>query len=133
MNLSDIALPTNRKFGFFFSGVFLIASTYFYIREITTASYSLAVLSIILLIITLVKADILFPLNKLWMHFGLLLGKIISPIVLGVIFFALFTPVSLAMRLFGRDELRLCFKQKDSYWIPRESDPTETDAFKNQF
>ena len=83
--------------------------------------------------ITVVRADILFPLNKLWMRFGLLLGKIISPIVLGIIFFALFTPVSLAMRLFGRDELRLCFKQKNSYWIPRESDPTETDAFKNQF
>lgn len=133
MNLSHIALPTNRKFGFFFSGVFLIASAYFYIRESTVAAYSLAILSILLLIITLVRADILFPFNKLWMRFGLLLGKIISPIVLGVIFFALFTPVSLAMRLFGRDELRLCFKQKNSHWIPRESDPTETDAFKHQF
>ena len=133
LNLSDIELPSNRKFGFFFSGVFFAASAYFYIGESAIDAYSLAILGILFLTITLVRADILLPLNKLWMRFGLLLGKIVSPIVLGIIFFALFTPVSLTMRLFGRDELRLRFKQKNSHWIPRDSAPTQTDAFKHQF
>jgi len=133
MNLSDIELPSNSKFGFFFSGVFLTASAYFYIGESAIAAYSLAILGILFLAITLVRADILLPLNKLWMRLGLLIGKIVSPIVWGIIFFALFTSVGLAMRLFGRDELRLRFKQKNSHWIPRDSSPTQTDAFKNQF
>ena len=133
MNLSEIELPSNRKFGFFFSGVFLAASAYFYIGESATVAYSLAALGILFLAITLIKADTLLPLNKLWMRFGLLLGMIVSPIVLGIIFFGLFTPISLAMRLFGRDELRLRFKQKSSHWIPRGSTNTQTESFKNQF
>lgn len=133
MNLSDIELPSNRKFGFFFSGVFLVASVYFFIGESATAAYSLAALGVVFLIITIVRADVLLPLNKLWMRFGLLLGMIVSPIVLGVIFFGLFTPISLAMRLFGRDELRLRFKKTRSHWIPRDTANTQTDAFKNQF
>ena len=133
MNLSEIELPSNRKFGFFFSSVFLAASAYFYIGESATFTYSLATLGILFLAITLIKADTLHPLNKLWMRFGLLLGMVVSPIVLGIIFFGLFTPFSLVMRLFGRDELRLRFKQKSSYWIPRSSTNTQTDSFKNQF
>ena len=133
MNLSEIEIPTNRKFGFFFSGVFFSASAYFYIGENLTVAYSLAALSIVFLAITIVRADALLPLNKVWMRFGLLLGMVVSPIVLGVIFFGLFTPISLAMRLFGRDELRLRFKQKSSHWIPRGSTNTQTESFKNQF
>lgn len=133
MNLSDIELPSNQKFGLFFSGIFLAASTYFYIGESMANSYLLAVLGILFLITSLVKADILLPLNKLWMRLGLLLGMIVNPIVLGVIFFGLFTPISLAMRLFRRDELRLRFKHKSSHWIPRDSNLTQTDTFKNQF
>ena len=118
---------------FFFSGVFLVASVYFFIGESATVAYSLAALGVVFLIITIVRADVLLPLNKLWMRFGLLLGMIVSLIVLGVIFFGLFTPISLAMRLFGRDELRLRFKKTRSHWIPRDTANTQTDAFKNQF
>ena len=133
MNFSDIELPSNRKFGFFFSGVFFAFGAYFYLVNITTASYSLVALGLLFLIVTLIKADAFLPLNKLWMRFGLLLGMIISPIVLGIIFFGLFTPISILMRLFGRDELRIRFKQKASHWIPRESASLQSDAFKHQF
>ena len=133
MNLSDIDLPSNQKFGFFFSGLFFIASAYFHLEESAKASYSFAVLGALFLLVTLLKADALLPFNKLWKQFGLLLGMIVSPIVLGVIFFGLFTPISLAMRLFGRDELRLRFKKKESHWIPRESESTQYDTFRHQY
>ena len=86
----------------------------------------------IFLLITLIKSDALLPLNKLWMRFGLLLGMIVSPIVLGVIFFGLFTPIAMLMRLSGRDELRLKFTQKASHWISR-GEPIKSESFKHQF
>ncbi|MDB2564391.1 SxtJ family membrane protein, partial [Amylibacter sp.] len=71
-------------------------------------------------------------LNKLWMSFGFLLGKIVSPLIIGIIFFALFTPIAVVMRLFGRDELRLRFKSKESHWINREIS-MQPNSFRNQF
>jgi len=73
MKFSEIELPSNRKFGFFFSGVFFTIGAYFYLEENTTASYSFAVMSLLFLIVTLIKADALLPVNKLWIRFGLLL------------------------------------------------------------
>ncbi len=72
-------------------------------------------------------------LNKLWFQFGLLLGRIVSPLVLGVIFFGILTPVSLFTRLFGRDELRLKRSAGNSYWILRAPPGPAKDSFKNQF
>jgi len=133
MNFSDIEIPSNRKFGFFFTAVFVIAGIYFLKQNSTLIAYTFLALAITFLCVTLVKADALLPLNKLWMRFGLLLGMIVSPIVLGVIFFGLFTPVSLLMRLFGRDELRLKLSKRTSHWKERSSGNTQTDAFKHQF
>ena len=66
------------------------------------------------------------------MKFGILLGMIVSPIVMGLIFFGLFTPIAMLMRLFGRDELRLSLKKKKTHWINRKS-LKEFDLFKKQF
>lgn len=74
----------------------------------------------------------LAPLNRAWFHLGELMGKIVSPVVLGIIFFGLLTPISLLTRLLGRDELRLKRRAVNSYWIDRASGPTG-DSFKNQF
>jgi len=127
----NVELPSNRKFGFFFTFVFLAAGSFFYFTAATVAAFILFFLSGSFLAATLLKADILLPLNKLWMRFGLLLGMIVSPIVLGLIFFGLFTPIALVMRLAGRDELRLRFRKKSSHWIAREPVPGE--SFKHQF
>tara|TARA_Y100000813_G_C23886605_1_gene222876 strand:+ start:261 stop:551 length:291 start_codon:yes stop_codon:yes gene_type:complete len=86
----------------------------------------------IFLIITITNAKILLPLNKLWMKLGILLGIIISPIIMGIIFFGIFTPIAFLMRLSGRDELRLHFKKKKTYWIDRKT-LNEFDFFKKQF
>ena len=130
--IKDIDLPSNHKFGYFFTFVFLIASIYFYIRHVNLFFYIFFTTSIIFFFITLIAADILKPLNKLWMIFGLILGKIISPIVMGVIFFIIFTPIGVIMRLFGRDELRLSLKYKDTYWIKRNQN-IQSNSFRNQF
>ena len=132
MKFSEIELPSNRKFGIFFTFVFALAAAYFYNSDIMTWAYLFSATSFIFLVITLVKDELLLPLNKLWMRFGLLLGIIVSPIVLGVIFFGLFTPIAMLMRLSGRDELKLKFSRKASHWISR-SEPIKSGSFKNQF
>ena len=132
MKFSEIELPSNRKFGFFFSFVFALVAAYFYFSTNVSWAYVFIATALIFLIITLIKSDALLPLNKLWMRFGLLLGMIVSPIVLGIIFFELFTPIAILMRLSGRDELRLKFTQKASHWISR-GEPIKSESFKNQF
>ena len=125
-------LPSNRKFGLFFTAVFLAASVYFYIQANAIFVFTFGGLAIIFLLVTIVRAEVLLPLNKLWMGLGHLIGMFVSPLVLGFIFFGIFTPIGFIMRLFGRDELRLQFKEKRSYWIKREIDQ-EFHSFKNQF
>jgi hypothetical protein len=132
MKISKIDLPSNKKFGTFFFLVFFATSIFFYLKEIEIAMYSFLTLSIILLIITFIKADMLLPLNKLWMKFGLLLGMIISPFVLGIIFFGLFTPIGILFKLIGRDELCLNFKKQLSYWTKRDVS-IRNEPFKDQF
>ena len=132
LNKTNLKLPSNRRFGFFFTFVFAVAAAYFYYSANISWAYVFIVATLIFLLITLVKSDALLPLNKLWMRFGLLLGMIVSPIVLGTIFFGLFTPIAMLMRLSGRDELRLKFTQKASHWISR-GEPIKSESFKHQF
>ena len=132
MKFSEIELPTNKKFGFFFTFVFAVASVYFYNAIYILWACTFGFASLTFLVITVARAEILLPLNKLWMRFGYLLGMIISPIVLGIIFFGLFTPIAYGMRLSGRDELRLKFSEKQSHWISR-SELIKSQSFKYQF
>jgi polyferredoxin len=133
MKFSDVKLPSNRKFGFFFAAVFAIAGFYFFSEKSVVLSYALSGLSALFIIVTFLKADLLLPLNKLWMRIGLLLGMIVSPIVLGILFFGLFTPISLLMKLFGRDELRLKLKVQESHWKLKDAAPSQPEGFKQQF
>jgi energy-coupling factor transporter transmembrane protein EcfT len=133
MKLSDIQLPPNHKFGLFFTAIFEVIGLYLLTENCLSAAYTFFSLSLIFAIITFAKADLLLPLNKLWMRFGLLLGMIVSPIVLGVIFFGLFTPISMLMKLFGRDELRLKLSDRKSHWKNRLEETSQTNSFKNQF
>ncbi len=132
MKYSEIKLPSNRKFGFFFSTIFLLASFYSYFIDSEIMVYLFLTIFGILLIITIINADILFPLNKLWMKFGILLGMVFGPIVMGIIFFGIFTPIAVLMRFLGRDELRLRLKKQKTYWINRQT-LNKIDCFKKQF
>jgi hypothetical protein len=125
-------LPSNKKFGYFFTILFVLIGLYSLSREENIFGCVLFVIAFLFFLATLLDADILLPLNKLWMSFGALLGTIVNPIVLGLIFFGMVAPMAVAMRLCRRDELRLRFCHKASHWITR-SEPIETESFKNQF
>ena len=127
-----IKLPSNKKFGYFFTFLFALVTTYFFVKGIEAWAYFFLIIVVIFFIITITKAEILLPLNKIWMRFGLVLGLIVSPLVLGLIFFCIFTPLAFLMRLSGRDELRLKIKNKTSHWIPRD-ELRQGDFFRRQF
>ncbi len=132
MKFADIELPSNKKFGLFFAIVFLLLATYFYIQNNITLVAIFASLFFIFMFISYSMPQLLLPLNKIWMRFGFLLGMIISPIVLGVIFFCIFTPISLLMKIFQRDELRIKLKKRETFWKDRDYNSVTT-IFKNQF
>ena len=127
----NIELPSNKKFGYFFSFIFALVATYFFVNSIQSWAYFFAITTAIFFILTVIKPEVLLPLNKIWMRFGLLLSMIVSPLVLGLIFFCLFSPLAFLMRLNGRDELRLKFNKKTSHWILRNE--SSQGDFRRQF
>ena len=117
--MDEIKLGSNRSFGIVFFIVFVLIATYPLINQGEVRIWSL-IISFLFLFLGLLNSKILTPLNKLWFRFGLFLGKIISPIVMGVIFFLVVTPIGLLMRFFGKDVLNLKInKKKSSYWIEK--------------
>tara|TARA_B100000795_G_C22575337_1_gene351652 strand:+ start:276 stop:677 length:402 start_codon:yes stop_codon:yes gene_type:complete len=133
MRNQKIDLPENKKFGFFFSFIFLLACIYFYFSANQSLSYVFLSFSVIFFGVSLCKPVILKPLNKLWFLFGMLLSRIVSPIVLGVIFFIILSPVAILTRAFGRDILKLKKGNIDSYWRQRIDSDFDKQSFTNQF
>ena len=135
MNITEIELPSNKKFGYFFAAVFFLIAAYFYIINSLMLSAISVSMSLIFLVSTFFNDALLLPLNKLWMRFGLLLSIIVSPIIMGIIFFGLFTPMSLIMRLFRRDELRIRLNKNKTHWIFRDFPEGKelSDSFKHQY
>lgn len=130
---SPIGLPSDKKFGWVFCAVFLLAAGWFAWVASVVWSAILSGTAVVFALLALASPSSLRPLNRLWYSFGTLLGKIISPIVLGLIFLVLITPVSLATRMFGRDELRMRRRSVQSYWINRIPPGPPSESFKNQF
>ena len=127
--MDDVKISSNRSFGIVFFVVFLIIAIYPLIYGDELRLWSLVV-SIIFLLFGLVNSKILNPLNKLWFKFGIFLGKIISPLIMGIIFFLIVTPIGLIMRLLKKDLLKLKFNSNSSYWI-KKTEPKS--KMKNQF
>ena len=127
-------LPSNKKFGLLFFGVFFALALFAYSKNEASLIIALLLfLSGFFLISSFFYQGLLSPLNKAWFMLGLALGKIVSPIVLGIIFFGLITPIALIARLLGRDELKLKRPKKSSYWSEPIGSNSDADAFKNQF
>ena len=127
--MDDIKISSNRSFGIVFFVVFLLIALYplTYGGEIRIWSL---IISIIFLILGLLNSKILAPLNKIWFKFGILLGKIVSPLIMGIIFFLVVTPIGLIMRLLGKDVLNLKYHKNKSYWIEKNGPKSK---MKNQF
>ena len=116
---SKTIIPSNRSFGLVFFIVFLIVALWPLKSGEDLRLWSLT-LSIIFLILGIFNSKLLTPLNKLWMKFGMFLGLIVTPIVMGIVFFLVVTPMGLFMRIMGKDLLRLKSK-KNTYWIDRNN------------
>ena len=129
MNNSKLKLGSNRNFGIVFFIVFLLIALYPLINSEDIRIWSVIV-SLIFLILGFLNSKILTPLNKLWFKFGILLGKIISPLIMAGIFFLVVTPIGLIMRLLKKDLLNLKFNKNRSYWIEKKGPKSK---MKNQF
>ena len=116
--MDEIKISSNRSFGIVFFIVFLLIALYPLLKGNDLRIWSL-VISFIFLALGLVNSKILTPLNRLWFKFGIFLGKIVSPIILGTIFFLIVTPTGLLLRLFGKDVINLKYNKDNSYWIKK--------------
>ena len=122
-------ISSNRSFGILFSIVFAIIAFWPTINGNPLRLWSIPI-SVIFLVLGLLNSKLLNPLNIVWVKFGELLGRIIAPIVMAIIYFIIVTPIGLFMRLIGKDLLNLKFSKANSYWIKREK---KVGSMKKQF
>ena len=127
--MDDVKISSNRSFGIVFFVVFLIIALFPLINDGNIRLWSLFV-SLAFLVLGLLNSKFLSPLNKIWFKFGLFLGKIISPMVMGLIFFFVVTPIGILMRILKKDLLNLKMNNNKSYWIEK-SEPKS--KMRNQF
>ena len=130
MKQKEIKISSNKSFGLVFFVIFIIITLWPLLNDGNIRIWSIIV-SIIFLILGLLNSKILTPFNKLWMRLGALLGIIVSPIVMGVVYFGIITPIGLIMKLFGKDVLNLKLdKNKKTYWTLKKKIPSK---MKDQF
>ena len=127
--MDDIKISSNRSFGIVFFIVFLLIALYPLTNNEEIRIWS-SIISLIFLVLGLLNSKILTPLNKLWFKFGILLSKIISPLIMGIIFFLVVTPIGLLMRILGKDLLNLKYNNNKSYWVEKNGPKSR---MRNQF
>ena len=127
--MDEIKISSNRSFGLVFFIVFLLIALYPLLKGSDLRIWSL-VISFVFLVLGLINSKILTPLNRLWFKFGLLLGRFISPLIMGIIFFVVVTPIGIMMRLLKKDLLNLKYNKKETYWIDKSGPKSK---MKNQF
>ena len=127
--MNDIKISSNRSFGLVFFIVFLLIAFYPLINQADIRIWSVFV-SLIFLVLGLLNSKLLNPLNKLWFKFGLFLGKFVSPLVMGFIFFIVVTPIAFLMRILKKDLLNIRFNNSKTYWIEKNEPKSK---MKNQF
>jgi len=127
--MDDVKVSSNRSFGIVFFVVFILIAIYPLTNDENIRIWSIIV-SLVFLILGLFNSKILTPLNIIWSKFGIFLGKIVSPLVMGIIFFFVVTPTGLLMKIFKKDLLNLKYNDDDTYWIKKNEPKSK---MKNQF
>ena len=127
--MDDIKISSNRSFGIVFFIIFLLISVYPLLYNENIRIWSL-IISIIFLFLGIMNSRILTPFNHIWFKFGLVLGRFISPLIMGLVFFFVVTPIGLLMRVFKKDLLNLKFDKNDTYWINKQEPKSK---MKDQF
>ena len=122
-----------RSFGVVFAIVFGIIAMWPLLNDGAIRLWSAAI-AVVFAMLALVWPQSLGFLNRLWFKFGLLLGRVVSPVIMAIMFFLIFTPIGLLLRLMGKDLLRLRMdSEEQSYWVKREADTQQMGSMKNQF
>ena len=129
MKNSKIKIGSNQSFGIVFFTVFLIIAIWPLLNGYEIRYWSL-IISIVFLLLGMLNSKILTPLNKIWFKIGILLGNVISPIVMSIIFFLVVTPTSIIMKILRKDLLNLKKNNKNSYWIEKRK---QNNSMKKQF
>ena len=109
---------SSKSFGYLFFAIFLVLAVWVYVKN-QNLNYWLIGTSVVFLVLTLIKSKLLDVLNDLWIKFGELLGKIIAPIVMSIVFFLIVTPIGLVLKIVKKDLLKLKFNNDKSYWIEK--------------
>ena len=129
----DAEPSSDRSFGLVFTGVFLVIAGWPLLNSGDPRWWALVVAAVFA-IITLAKPALLAKPNRLWTKLGILLGKVVSPIALGILFYGVLTPTAVLIRISGKDPLRLKRESASkSYWVPRDPPGPPPDSMHNQF
>lgn len=138
----EIKSSSDRSFGLVMAAAFALLGGFRWYRRHNEADFDLMApanawffaVAAVFLLLGLAVPSVLAPLNKLWTKLGLLMGKVMAPIIMGLLLYLVVTPVALIVRLFGGDPLRLKFDPKaDSYWLKRDPPGPSPDTMSNQF
>ena len=127
--MNEVKIGSNKSFGIVFSVVFFIIAIFPILNNDNIRVWSL-VISLIFLVLGLINSKLLSPLNKIWFKFGLILSKVVSPVIMGIIFFLVVTPIGILMRILKKDLLNLKYNNKNTYWIEKKDSES---TMKNQF
>ena len=129
----EIKVPPDRSFGIVFTLVFL-AMGLWVVSEGQSKGWLFFVIAALFLVVAIARPCILGPLNRAWTKFGLLLGQVFNPLLLGVVFFLVVTPIAVVLRLWGKDSLHLKSKPDlKSYWIDRSPTSPKFGSMTKQF
>ena len=128
MKNKKIKISSNRSFGLLFFAIFLIISFWPLLDDKDIRIWSL-IISLIFLILGILNSNILKPFNKIWFKFGMFLGKIVSPIVIGLVYFLVVTPTGFIMRFLGKDLLKLKKNKNNTYWLAKNYKSSMKDQF----
>ena len=128
MKNKKIKISSNRSFGLVFFAIFLIISIWPLLDDKDIRIWSL-IISLIFLILGILNSNILKPFNKIWFKFGMFLGKIVSPIVMGLVYFLVVTPTGFIMRFLGKDLLKLKKNKNNTYWLAKNYKSYMKDQF----
>ena len=127
--MKDTKISSNRSFGLIFGLIFFLIWLYFYITSGEMTNW-LLIICILFFTAAIIYPNLLRPLNYFWFKFGIYLGKVANPFIMGVIFFLVVTPIGLIMKIFKKDLLNLKFNNEKTYWIKKDGPKSK---MKNQF
>jgi len=132
--MDDIQVSSDRSFGVVFTVIFIVVALWPYFSDGHSPIIWASIVAAIFCAAALIKPSLLAPMNRAWMRFGLLLSRVMTPILLGIFFFGFFIPLAILMRLMGMKLLQLEFDNNaESYWINRNPPEPRPDSAKQQF